>query len=134
MRAARLIRLGLRRPLLFGQLAIVLMAPPMVLLGWTPAVLPLATAFFVSGLAVAVFSVAWETALQEHIPGRLLSRVAAYDSLGSFVGIPLGTIAFGLLASHHDPGRVAVLGGIAYAAIAMLALLSPEVRRLRHGG
>lgn len=126
-----LVRLRLERPLLIGQLAIVLMAPPMVLLGVAPAVLPLAATFFVSGLAVAVFTVAWDTALQEHIPQQLLSRVAAYDSLGSYVAIPIGTVAFGWLATRYDAGRVAVVGGLAYAGIALLALLSPQVRGLR---
>lgn len=126
-----LLRRRIERPLLVGQLATTLMAPSMVLLGVAPAVGPLAATFFLGGLAVSFFSVAWDTALQEHVPQQLLSRVSAYDSLGSFLAIPVGTFAFGLLATRFPPGQVAIVGGIAYAVIAAVALLSPDVRSLR---
>ncbi|QQR99968.1 MAG: MFS transporter [Austwickia sp.] len=126
-----MMRLRVRRPLLVGQLAVAWMAAPMVLLGVAPAVLPLALAFALSGTVVQVFAIAWETALQEHVPQHVLSRVSAYDALGSFLGIPVGTFAFGWLATRFPPGQVAIAGGIAYAVVALAALLSPEVRQLR---
>ncbi|MGO8886775.1 MAG: hypothetical protein ACLPUO_14460 [Streptosporangiaceae bacterium] len=47
----------------------------------------------VNGVAADVFEVLRMTALQEHIPGRALSRVTSHDALGSFVLGPIGAPA-----------------------------------------
>ena len=52
-------------------------------------VAPVAIAFF-AGIGIEIFSINWVTALHEHIPPAVLSRVSSYDALGSFVFIPVG--------------------------------------------
>ncbi len=37
--------------------------------------------------------------MQQEIPGETLSRVSSYDALGSFVLIPVGLSAAGVIAS-----------------------------------
>ena len=96
-----------------------------------PAVLPVAVGFFVAGAASEVFSVGWSTALHEHVPIDVLSRVSSYDALGSFVAIPVGTFAYGWLATAVDLETLLVGSAASYAAITLAALLSPSVRSLR---
>jgi hypothetical protein len=101
-------------------------------------------AFIGSGLgvwAIAGFEVAagvcvtgcftlWETSLQEHVPGEVLSRVSSYDYLTSTGVIPLGNLICGLavvaIGLHQALFTMSALG-IA-AALAVLAV--PAVRYL----
>lgn len=125
-----MLRLRLRRPLRAGMLAICVMAVPMVLLGTAPALVPVATGFFLAGAAVEVFAVGWSTALHEHIPVGVLSRVSSYDALGSFVAIPIGTFLYGWLATAVATETLMLVSAAVYVAISLAALLSRSVRDL----
>lgn len=57
----------------------------------------IAAAAFISGFTGQIFAVLWYTTLQMKIPGHMLSRVSAYDHLGSIILAPLGIVAAGLL-------------------------------------
>jgi predicted MFS family arabinose efflux permease len=86
---------------------------------------------FVAGLGLEVFGVNWITALQQHVPRQVLSRVSSYDALGSFVFIPLGLVIAGPLAAQLGATETLWL----FLAIGLLsvggALLSRDVRTLR---
>ncbi|MEO7752044.1 MAG: MFS transporter [Terracoccus sp.] len=126
-----MLRLRLERPLRAGMIASTTLAVPMLLLGVAPAVLPVAVGFFLAGAASEVFSVGWSTALHEHVPVEVLSRVSSYDALGSFVAIPVGTFVYGWLATAVDLETLLLASAACYAAISLSALLSPSVRALR---
>lgn len=125
-----MLRLRLERPLRAGMLAICVLAVPMVLLGAAPALLPVAVGFFLAGAAVEVFGVGWNTALHEHVPVQVLSRVSSYDALGSFVAIPIGTFLYGWLATTVDVEVLTVVSAGVYVLISLSALLSRSVREL----
>ena len=125
-----MLRLRLEHPLRAGMLAMCALAVPMVLLGAAPALLPVAIGFFVAGAAVEVFGVGWSTALHEHIPVTVLSRVSSYDALGSFVAMPIGTFLYGWLATTVDVETLILVSAGVYVVIALLALLSRSVRDL----
>ncbi|WP_404393329.1 MFS transporter [Humibacillus xanthopallidus] len=125
-----MLRLRLEHPLRAGMLAMCALAVPMVLLGAAPALIPVAIGFFVAGAAVEVFGVGWSTALHEHIPVTVLSRVSSYDALGSFVAMPIGTFLYGWLATTVDVETLILLSAGVYVVIAVLALLSRSVRDL----
>src|SRR6478735_5458338 len=108
----------------------VIMTVPMVLLGAWPALLPVAIGFFVAGAAVEVFGVGWSTALHEHVPVAVLSRVSSYDALGSFVAIPIGTFLYGWLATAVDTETLMIVSAGVYVVISLSALLSRSVREL----
>ena len=127
-----MLRLRLRHPLRVGMLTMTVLAIPMTLLGAAPAVLPVAIGFFLAGMAVEVFGVGWSTALHEHVPIDVLSRVSSYDALGSFVAMPIGTFLYGWLATVVDLETLLVVSAAIYAVISLSALLSPSVRDLRH--
>ncbi len=60
-------------------------------------VLWIALSALVAGIAIEIFSVIWMTTLQRKIPAHLLSRVSAYDHIGSISLAPLGIVVAGFL-------------------------------------
>lgn len=126
-----MLRLAQRHPLREGMVAVSLVAVPILALGLSPQLVVLVVAFFVAGAAVEVFGVGWSTALHEHVPLSVLSRVSSYDALGSFVAIPIGTFVYGWLATTVDLTELLVGSAVLYAAVALSALTSRSVRDLR---
>lgn len=125
-----MLRLRFRHPLRAGMIAASLICVPMAVLGLAPAVVPVAIGFFVAGAAVEIFGVGWSTALQEHVPIEVLSRVSSYDALGSFVAMPIGTFLYGWLATAIDLTDLLVTSAVVYLVVALSALLSRSVRNL----
>jgi hypothetical protein len=78
-----------------------------------------------------VFNTLWQASIQEHIPARSLSRVSAYDWLGSLALDPVGVALIGPIAAAL--GMQATLLGCAaiVTALNLWALTIPGVRRLR---
>ena len=52
---------------------------------------------FVAGVGIQLFGVIWYTTLLTKIPGHMLSRVSAYDHLGSVALAPVGIVVAGIL-------------------------------------
>jgi MFS family permease len=119
------------RPLFAGCLAVLLMPPVLVLLAVGAPLPVIIVAAVVMGLGIEVFSVMWETALQQNVPGQALSRVSSYDALGSFIFIPLGQLLAGPIADAIGVDETLYLaaGIVTVSILAMLA--TPDVRRLR---
>lgn len=96
--AAVALRTSPTRPLLGGWLALPLMCLWVVSYAW-PGVLAAVVVGAVLGYGgLSFFSVAWETAIQDHVPHHLLARVAAWDTLTSFVAMPVGNAIAGSLS------------------------------------
>jgi predicted MFS family arabinose efflux permease len=120
------------RPLLAGSLAMVVFPAPLALLAVAAPVAAIAAAAALSGAAVTLFSVLWETALAEHVPRDRLSRVAAYDAFGSLAGRPLGAALVGPVAAAAGTGTTLWLCAGGVLATTLAPLLVPGVRTLRH--
>jgi MFS family permease len=120
-----------RRPLLVGNLGILLIAAPLgaLALGWHVA--PIAVAAFVAGVGVEFFEVNWATTLQQEIPTEKLSRVSSYDWLGSFALVPLGTILVGPLAAAIGLSGTLWVATAVVVAACLATLAVGEVRRLQ---
>jgi MFS family permease len=119
-----------RRPLLVGTLALLPIAGTIACYAGLRVTAVIAAAAFVAGIGLEIFSVNWITALHEHIPPAVLSRVSSYDALGSFVFIPVGLVIAGPLADRF--GVTDTLWGLLVVGIAAVfgALLSRDVRQL----
>ncbi len=100
------------------------------MLGVEPGLVVLLGFAVLAGIGVEIFSLGWNLAMQEHVPDEMLSRAYSYDALGSFVAIPIGTLVFGPLGTAFGVANVILVGGLAYVAIALLALSSRSVRTL----
>jgi len=66
----------------------------------------------VAGAGVGVFAVFWETALAQRVPPHLLSRVSAWDWMGSLAFIPVGYLIAGALARAVGAVEVVVIGSV----------------------
>jgi MFS family permease len=126
-----LLRITWDHPVRAGMAGALLIAIPIATLGLSPSLGVLLLAAFIGGIGFDLFSITWETAMQEHIPADRLSRVFSYDMLGSFVAIPVGQIAAGAAAEAFDPRPVALAASAAYIAIGTAALLTPSVWKLQ---
>jgi MFS family permease len=119
------------RPLLVSTLALLPTAGEIACYAGLRITAVIATVAFFAGVGLEIFGVNWITALQQHVPTRLLSRVNSYDALGSFVFIPLGLVIAGPLAARFGvTATLWVFLAIGVASIAA-ALLSRDVRTLR---
>jgi MFS family permease len=89
--------------------------------------LPVATG---AGIGLALFDVWWSTALAQRVPPAALSRVCAYDQLGSYALLPLGFVSVGFLAEHIGGTTVMAVGGVLGMAVMLMALLPRDTRQL----
>jgi len=67
------------------------------------------------------YGVAWDTAVQDHVPHRLLARVTSWDILTSFLAMPIGNALAGPAAAAFGIDAVMV----ACAAVLFAASLIP---------
>ena len=118
------------RPLLLGVSSMVLLVPPLVLLALEAPWPVLAASTLFTGVAIELFTVLWDTSLQTHVPNEVLSRVSAWDAIGSLVLIPAAYAAVGPVSDAV--GVTATLWACsAIVLVGILAqLLSREVRNL----
>lgn len=119
-----------RRPLVVGNLGILLIALPLAALALGAHELWIAVAAFVAGVGVEFFEVLWATTLQQEIPEEKLSRVSSYDWLGSFALVPLGTVAVGPLAATLGLSGTLWLAAAVVVVASLAALAVADVRRL----
>lgn len=109
-----------------------LLMPVWVLSYVWPATLTAVLAGAAIGYAgLSYFSVAWETAIQDHVPHRVLARVASWDTLTSFVAMPVGNALAGPLAQAFGIDRVFAVCAAVLGATAAAPLFVPGSRNLR---
>jgi MFS family permease len=125
-----MIRWKPRRILLVGTLGVFPLAIPLVALALALPLWALVASMLVSGVAIEVFAVGWMLALAQEIPDDMMSRVSAYDWLGSIAIMPLGLALAGPAAAAF--GRTQSLWGSAGLVVLLTAavLVLPDVRRL----
>ena len=86
-----------------------------------------------NGIGFSLFMIWWETALARHIPPNALSRVSAYDWMGSLALMPLGFAIAGPLASALGARVVLGVGGAIGFGLMCLGL-APRSTRILTGG
>jgi MFS family permease len=88
---------------------------------------------FGTGFGFSLLMIWWGTALARHIPPHALSRVSAFDWMGSLALLPLGYLLAGPLAGAVGPRAVLGVGSAIGIVLLALALLSRSVRQLGPG-
>jgi len=83
-----------------------------------------------TGFGFSLFGIWWETALARHIPARALSRVSAWDWMGSLALLPLGFLVAGPLASTFGAQPVLGVGCVIGVALLVIAVTQRSVREL----
>jgi MFS family permease len=119
------------RPLLVASLGI-LLDTGVVLALYNPLALGwLLLLSFVSGLGAALFGVMWETTMAREIPPQALSRVSAYDAMGSFLLQPVGLAVMGPLVAVTGVHGGLLIGAAAVALPTLAVMCVPDVYRRR---
>jgi MFS family permease len=80
------------------------------------------------------FDVAWETAIQDRVPQNALGRVASWDTLTSFVAMPVGNAMAGPLSDRFGVNPVLTVCSLILLAAAASQLLIPGARSLTRAG
>jgi MFS family permease len=86
---------------------------------------------FLHGFGLELFSVNWDLSIQQNVAEDKLARVYSFDLVGSFVARPLGLALTGPVAAGVGLDRWLVVVGLVMGGSSLLALLSPDVRRLQ---
>jgi Transmembrane secretion effector len=92
------IRVRPRRPLVACVVAAVPLSLQTLTLALGSPAWVVGVAAFLGGLGLSIHLTLWFTVFQREIPERVQSRVASYDTLGSFVLIPIGVAVVGPVA------------------------------------
>lgn len=108
-----------------------LLAPWLVGLGTTASVPVLVLLALGAGIGFGIFEVGWDLAVQGTIPEEQLSRVHAFDMLGSMLTIPIGQVAAGPLAATLGTRATLVAFGVLAAVTCLVVALLTSVRRVR---
>jgi len=125
------LRVRVERPILVGTLLMFGMAVPPLLLAGPAPVWAIAAGALAAGIGFEMFVVLWYTTLQRHVAPESLSRVIAYDTLGSIVLVPVAEAAAGP-ATDALGSSCTLWIVVALIVLPTLAVLGvPEVRSLR---
>jgi MFS family permease len=89
------IRLRPRRPLVACVVAAIPLSLQTLSLALGAPAWVVGVAAFLAGIGLSIHITLWFTVFQREIPERVQSRVASYDTLGSFVLIPIGVAVVG---------------------------------------
>jgi len=128
------IRVRPRRPLVFAWSVILLCGPSLALLGFRAPAWTIALTEMASGLAIGVAGTVWETTLQRNVPREALSRVSAYDWMGSTALRPLGLAIVGPIAAAIGV-KETLLAAFALTMVSSLTLLAiPDIWRVTADG
>jgi hypothetical protein len=111
---------------LFGAL----MGVSFFVYGLVPTVPGALFASAINGLSFACFGVLWVTALQVHVPRRLLGRVTSVDYFGGTLLAPVAPVGAAFLAQSQGPAVVFVVAGIITVTLTLAGLLLPSIREL----
>ncbi len=87
-------------------------------------------AAIVAGTTGQIFAVLWYTTLQKKVPGNMLSRVSAYDHLGSIALAPLGIVAGGYLFEALGYRTTLLIAAATVVIPTALVLLVRDVRMM----
>jgi hypothetical protein len=86
---------------------------------------------FLHGLGLEIFSVNWDLAIQQNVAPDKLTRVFAFDQVGSYVMRPLGFALTGPVAAVVGERNWLLIVAAVIAGTTLLALLPPSVRDIR---
>ncbi|MFD3732235.1 MFS transporter [Streptomyces sp. NPDC058632] len=118
------------RPLRTGLLALLGFAPLPVVISFDLPVAVVAAAMVAGGAANAYWAVVWATSVQSHAPPHALSRIHAYDVIGSIGLMPAGRALTGAATAWAGAATVLLTSSAALLVGCAALLLVPAVRTL----
>jgi MFS family permease len=121
------------RPLYAGLVMILSWPVMAALFALSAPVVVVAVWALATGFGFSLFGIWWETALATWIPANALSRVSAYDWMGSLALLPLGYVIAGPLASAFGARTVLGVGSAIGFVLLAVGMLPRSTRALGDG-
>jgi MFS family permease len=119
------------RPMFVCCLAVLLIAPAIILLALRAPAPLIAALNALGGFGMGMFTAFWQTTLQQHVREDALSRVSAWDWMGSYAFLPLGLVLAGPVSAVIGISATLWIS-VAFIVLSTIAvLLVPDVRNLR---
>jgi MFS family permease len=123
-------KLKVKYPMRLATLCVLFFSfPPLAMAISLPFYLIILSAIL-AGLGIQIFSVIWFTTLQTKIPPEMLSRVCAYDHIGSISLAPLGIVVSGFLYEYFGYQIVLILSSLIIIVPTLLVLLVKDVWKM----
>ncbi|WP_035904570.1 MFS transporter [Knoellia subterranea] len=119
-----------RRGLLVGTATLSLTAAFPLAMALSDSLVVLLAGAALHGFGLEIFSVNWDLSIQQNVAEEKLSRVYAFDMVGSFVARPLGLVLAGPVSALVGMAPWLVIVGCVMGGTALLSTLLPSVRRL----
>ncbi|WP_079169032.1 MULTISPECIES: MFS transporter [unclassified Streptomyces] len=119
------------RPLIVGNLALVLTAVPLLSLAVPMPLWVVVCSAFLSGAATLFLDALWQASMQQLIPAEVMSRVESYDWLISTIAAPLGLAMVGPLASQTGQTQTLLIAAALIVIPCSLTPLVPGIRAVR---
>jgi MFS family permease len=119
------------RPMLVCSVLVLLVAPAVSLLALRVPAPLIAAAQAIGGIGMGFFGAVWQTTLQQHVREEALSRVSAWDWMGSFALFPIGFILSGPVSKAIGISTTLWISVGFLIASTFAVLLVPSVRNLR---
>jgi MFS family permease len=119
------------RPMFTCSLLVLLIAPAVALLALRAPAPVIATAQAIGSVGLGVFTAVWQTTLQQQVPEEALSRVSAWDWMGSFLFLPLGLVVAGPVSELIGISTTLWIAVAWAVGSTLVVLLVPSVRNLR---
>ena len=106
------------------------LALPLIALARPEALALVIVAAFAAGYLTEIFGVLWDTTYQQEIPHEKLSRLSAYDAIGSWALMPVGFAIAGPVGAVVGTRATFIGAAVTVVIATALVLLSRDVRTL----
>ncbi len=120
----------LRHRGLLGYIPVMINGFLLLLFGLKFPIPVLVIAMFFYGVDFNIFGLVWTNTLQEMVPNDKLGRVYAFDSLGSWILLPIGFALAGWATDLVGAPTVFLIGGCGTILMTLIGLSHPAVRNL----
>jgi MFS family permease len=120
-----------KRPLFASTVVAIPQVAQLILLAVHAPVWLLAATTLVGQIGLAIGITLWFTVFQQNVPGNVQSRVSSYDTLGSFVIIPLAMAVSGPIAARIGEEETLLIAAGSYIVFMGLTAALPSVRAIR---
>lgn len=117
------LRLRPKRPLAAAFASFLGFVPPLVLLAQAAPTIAIAAGALLGGAGAPFADALWYTAIQKHLPADVLSRVSAFDYLGSKIFQSLGFAVAGWAAARAGPSATLWTAAAVFGFTSTLMLL-----------
>jgi MFS family permease len=122
--------LNLRRPIVVASILFLITGVTPLLFAIAAPVPVIAGSMAIEGLAAGLFIAVWEAEMQKKIPNDKLSRVAAWDWMGSMAGMPIGFVLGGVLAATVGVDATLVAMACCAGLLAVWMLVARDIRTI----